>query len=379
MSNIYDDQTDINISDDSLASSLPARIGPYRSLSAKRLRDPSNRKSVSFNDVPIVHEVPLHDTVRNSGGDTFHPWTYTEATSPISIISPFPSTNTGIQKLHPNRLINPTNRLTDWTIRAKSLKITEETREHNSLWNPPLIIVHTPDERTSTNSSIDDIEEKKHAHRSIITRNTESCRTLPFTYVPLSESSTAYASILSTNLISSNDQSSIGQTRVPRARSATLPIAVIHTTTRNNNDTNSITPFRPTTASSRTVLRPATIAFQCTQLTTSPTNITISKSPSVPTRLSSSAHHSRYISSSNRPLSSAIKYTYTHPNTLSRSRSANILNTRRNTTSPIPILDGQSAGINNTNLYASTKRNPNMRQTYGSYYTQRVLLPANIN
>jgi hypothetical protein len=410
MSNVQE-QIDTNISDDLLASSLPARTGPYRSLSDKRLRNPSHRKSVSFNDVPIVHEVPLHDAVRNSAGDTYRSWTYTEAAPPISIVSPFSSsqilspfhsTSTATQKLYPTRLSSASyssiNRLSDWTIRAKSLKTTEETTEHNSTRNPPLIVVHTPDERTNTMSSItqpinsEDSEEKNHSYRSEITRNTEQCRTLPFTYIPSSESSTTYASMLSTNQ-SSSDQYPTGHTRTARARSATLPLGVIHTSTRSNNDTNSITPFRSTTSSSRTVLRPATIAFQCTQLTTanntSPSNISISQSPIVPARLSSAAAHTRLLSSLNRPLLSSIKYalnppitdstTKFHPTVLSRSRSANILSNKRNTTSPVPTLDGQSVGINNTSLFTSTKRNPNTRQTYGSYYTHRILLPANIN
>src|ERR1700735_629283 len=74
-----------NVSEDLLASSLPTRIGPYRCLSAKRPRDPSQRKSVSFNDVPTVHEVPLHDAMRNSNCDTYRSWTYTDATSPTTV------------------------------------------------------------------------------------------------------------------------------------------------------------------------------------------------------------------------------------------------------------------------------------------------------
>ena len=96
-----------------LTSSLPERTGPFRSLSAKRLRDPSQRKSVSFNDVPIIHEVPSHDTSRNSNSDIYRSWTFTETTSPISVISPFStsqilppfnSTSATAQKLHANRL-----------------------------------------------------------------------------------------------------------------------------------------------------------------------------------------------------------------------------------------------------------------------------------
>ncbi|CAF0902087.1 unnamed protein product [Adineta steineri] len=399
MSNIHN-KIDTNISDDLLASSLPARTSFYRSLSAKRPRDPSHRKSVSFNDVPTVHEVPLHDTVRNSGYDTYRSWAYTDATPAMSFVSPFSSlplhsSNISHQKLHTNRLnhtlYSSTNRLLDWPSQNKTFKITDETNEHNSTYNPPLIIVHTPEERINLSSSLiqplvsENDEEIKHSNRSATIRNTEQYRSLPFTYVPLSESAFTYTSMLSTNQ-STNDQYTNGNTtRIGRARSATLPIGVVQSSTRTNDNN-----LRITTSSnnitSRTVLKPATIAVQCTQPMS---HISMSKSPTVPLRLNSAAAHARIASTLNRPLSSAIKYTLPHPITdtiikshppiFSRSRSANILHTRRHMTSPVVTHDGQSEGINNTNLYNTTKRNPNMRQTYGSYYTHRVLLPTDIN
>ncbi|CAF4429307.1 unnamed protein product, partial [Rotaria magnacalcarata] len=72
-------------------SSSTDRASLYRPLSSKRPRDPSQRKNVSFNDVPIVHEVPSHDTMRNSNSETYRSWTYTDATPPVSIVSPFAS------------------------------------------------------------------------------------------------------------------------------------------------------------------------------------------------------------------------------------------------------------------------------------------------
>ena len=165
-----------NASEDLLGNSLPPRTGPYRSLSAKRPRDPSHRKSVSFNDVPIVHEVPSHDAMRNSNCDTYRSWTYTDATPPTSVIpsfyssqvfSPFNSSNAAAQKLHASRLSStlystPTatttttitpNRIPDWAIRTKSTKTTSNAEELNTsnenTWNSPLIVVHAPDEKTN--------------------------------------------------------------------------------------------------------------------------------------------------------------------------------------------------------------------------------------
>jgi hypothetical protein len=395
MSNMHD-ESNTNNSDDRLASSLPTRISSYRSLSAKR-----PRKSVSFNDVPVVHEVPSHDATRNSNSDIYRSWTYTDSTTPISvmspfsttqIISPFNSTSAAAQKIHANRLSsvlysstnNTTtlNRSSEWSTRAKPNRTTEEPIEQNANWNSPLIIVHQPDERINKNLS-ENIEEKKFSYRSAVIPDTEHYRSLPFTYAPLSESTTTYTSMLTTSLIpsnhSSNEQPPI--TRTTRARSATLPININPSLIRSNENF-SITPLRPTTtanslngSSPRTILKPSTVALQSSQPTSPITK---------PTRISSSRLIS---SSSNRPLSSSIKYTITPstndsiakpaPTALPRSRSAHVL--RRHIQSPVVMLDGQSKGTNNSHLYSTAKRNPNVRQTYGSYYMPRVLLPANTN
>jgi hypothetical protein len=504
--------------EDLLTSSLANRTGPYRSLSAKRPRDPSHRKSVSFNDVPIVHEVPSHDAMRNSNCDTYRSWTYTDATPPTSvapsfyssqIFSPFNSTSAAAQKLHANRLSSTLystsstttttaattpSRIPDWAIRAKPSKTTSTadetntTNDNSSTWTPPVIIVHTPDERPIKDSTVritnqstynnpyvahsqppptpgsslsmnhENGEERKHPYRSTMLPETEHYRSLPFTYGTLSDSTATYTSMLSTNLIQSNhsstEQPMSGYTRTARARSATLPGTVNHSPTRLN-DTVSITPFRPTTAAlssnnsttpTRTVLRPTTIAFQCSQPTTiatmntingsptivttmtnnnyNPTNISsitstnTTKPPTVPSRYGSSAAaaaavHPRFVLPPSRAFStstltsSAIKYAFAHPtmdSTLSntmpsqttipkppptaypRSRSANVLGTRRAGVSPVVMIDGQSNGGTTTsttnptaNLYSTAKRNPNVRQTYGSYYMHRVLLPTTIN
>ncbi|CAF2957910.1 unnamed protein product [Rotaria sp. Silwood2] len=432
------DESHTKISDDIVTNPSSDHIGPYRPSSAKRPRDPSHRKNVSFNDVPIVHEVPLHDTMRNSNCDTYRSWTYTDATPSVSltspfsssqILSPFNSTNAATQKLNAQRFssalyssTNSTtvNRLPDWITRTKTTKPTEETIEHYTNSNTPLIIVNTPDERIVKNSTINEqvtsdyVEEKKHPYRTAVVPDVEHYRSLPFTYVPLSESASAYTSILSTNVYPSNhsshDQFSTGHTtRIRRARSATVPITVTHSLMRNH-DNVSITPIRTaatttlsnslltsssSSSTSRTTLKPTTIAFQCSQPTTNTyptlviTNTSTPKSPQVSARLNSSPVHSRLTSSTNRPLSSTIKYAYSHPTADStlkssptvfpRSRSANVSTTKRNIVSPVVMLEGQSGGTNHTNIYATTKRNPNIRQTYGSHYMHRVLLPANIN
>jgi hypothetical protein len=386
MSNIHD-ESDINVPDDLLATSLPACTGSYRSLSAKRSRDPSHRKSVSFNDVPIVHEVPSHDTMRNSNSNVYRSWTHADASVPFSssqILLPLNSTSAAAQKIHTNRLSNTLysstnnpalNRLSDWHIRAKTL---EETTEHNTTSNPPLIIFHAPEERIIQNSSktqqiaSHNGEEKKHLYRPAIIPDNEHYRSLPFAYAPSSESNTNYTSMLTTNLIQSNKPSPNGHTRTIRARSAILQIPESDSSTRNN-DNISITSFRTITngSSSRTILKPATIAFHGS--TNSPilitTNASTAKPPTIPPRLSSFAAHSRLISSSNRPLLSTNKNIA--PSTaLPRSRSPNILSSKRNTTSSVGMPDGQSGG---------TKHNSHVRQTYGSYYIHDIFLPTNIN
>ena len=285
--------------------------------------------------------------------------------------------------------------------------------------------------------------------------DTEHYRSLPFTYGGLSDSTATYTSMLSTNLIqsnhSSNEQATTTHTRTARARSATLPTSSAYSSSRSN-DTVSITPFRTATGaltpngfntSTRTVLRPTTIAFQCSQPTTATTNtITInnsssaavtvghntnttnsssmiatnsSKPPPVPPRFGSAAAaaaaHSRFTLPPHRAFStasltsSALKYAFAHspmdstlnstmpshstmpkppPTAYPRSRSANVLSTRRAAAaSPVVMLDGHSNGgttaHSSANLYATTKRNPNVRQSYGSYYMHRVLLPTTTN
>ena len=499
-------QSHTNISEEVLTSSLPTRIGPYRSLSAKRPRDPSHRKSVSFNDVPIVHEVPSHDTMRNSNCDTYRSWTYTDATLPTSVVPsfcssqvflPFNSTSAAAQRVHASRLsstlystsstANTTNRIPDWAIRPKTSKTISTSEEMNTatesnpIGNGSAIIVNLSDEKLNkettvrTNSQLmynnpyvahsqppvsspssllinpENEEEKKHPYRSAIVCDTEHHRNVPLTRGPLSDSTTIYTSMLSTNLIQSNhvsnEHSVSGQTRTARACSASLPGTAAQSSTRSN-DNVSITPLRPTTstlvpngsaASARAVLRPTTIAFQCSQAAITTTNATngtstvttatannstnntsqsttainTTKPPTIPLRFTSSAAaaaHSRFVLPPNRTLpsasliSSTIKYTFAHPaadstltNTITsqataskppsttypRSRSAHVLNTRRAAASPVIMIDGHPNGGTNTNhttnLYAPAKRNSNVRQTYGSYYMHRVLLPTTIN
>jgi hypothetical protein len=379
------DESHINVSDDFLDDTLSSS---FRSLSTKRLRDPTNRKSVSFNDVPIVYEVPSYDTMRNSNNDIYRSWTCADATLPFpssQILLPFNSTSASAQKIHAHRLSSSLyssstlNRLSDWPLRTKTAKTFEETTEHHTISNPPSIMVHRSDEQII---SSENNEEKKHLYRSTIIPDFEHHKILPFTYVPLSESTTTYTSMLTTNLIQSNDQNPNGHTtRTARALSATLPVNVTNTSARNN-DNISIIPLRTTTniSSSRTVLKPATIGFHGS--TSSPilltTNTSISKPPTIPPRSNTFAGHSRLISSSTRPLSSTNKH-ITYSTTLTRSRSANISSSKHNIASPIVMLDGQSTGTtHHNNLYTTTKRNPNVRQTYGSYI-HHALLPADIN
>lgn len=524
------DQSPTTIPDDLLGGSLPARTGPYRSLSAKRPRDPSHRKSVSFNDVPIVHEVPLHDAMRNANCTTYRSWAYTDATPATpsipsfyssQILSPFNSTSAAAQKLHANRLSsslysslstssNTASRIPDWALRTKTPRTSTNVDEttatatttmpsnepNNNTWSPPVIIVHTPDEKANKdgagksnlhstynnpyiipsqslpppapNSSLslsgsENVDEKKHPYRSAIVPDNEHHRTLPFTYEPVSDSTAIYTSMLSTHLVSpshtSNESSTPGYMRTARARSATLPITVSHSSTRST-DSVSITPFRTptttllsngTTTPSRTVLRPTTIAFQCSPSATATSTVTTASTsnasssmannnttnsqgttvnpssmmtmssssnrpPAVPPRFASSAAavaaaHSRYAVPPNRtfphsPLvTSTIKYAFTHPSTdaaltstttpqnsspiskppptaYPRSRSANVLSSRRSVTSAGVLMDNHSNGTASnpmTNLYSTAKRNPNVRQNYGSYYMHRVLLPTTIN
>ena len=365
-------------SDDSLTPST----GPYRSLSAKRYRDPSHRKSVSFNDVPIVHEVPSHDAMRNSNSDIYRSWTFTETTSPISVLSPvlqpFNSSNAAAQKLHASRLSNlfysssplpsSINRVSDWSIRTR----TGETADYS----PPSIVIHRPDEPSSKISShLEHHDEKKSSYRSPLLSDSEHYRSLPFTYVPLSESTTTYTSMLANNILPSNESISNGLTRNVRARSATLPITVSNNSSPRNHESISITPLRSTvvpssSSSSRTVLKPATIAFHGSTNTKPPP-------PVPPPRSHSFTAHSRLMSSSTRPSSSSVNKRSTPSTIPSRTRSANVTSTKRQITSP---LDGStSTGAQSNNLY-TTKRNPNLKPSYTfSSSMHHLLLPAHIN
>ena len=427
-----------------LTSSLPAPTGAYRSLSVKAPRDRSYRKSVSFNDVPIVHEVPLHDAMRYSQPDTYRSWTYATTTAlPIPVtsslytsqlISPLNATSVTGQKIHANRLSSALyssthgfigKRVPDWATKTKPSKPTQEILETYPIWNS------TADEPTikvnqqSSPPLPETNDEKKHAYRSAIVPDVEHYRTLPFTYAPVSDSSITYANVLSNPSLS--EQLIISAQA--RARSATLPMTTTHPPVSCNDPgpvgvyRSAIPPsFANTSLStSRAILKPATIAFQCSQAnSSSPTTTTndtstssstangtltsntqISRPSMAATRYGSSASltntHARLLSSANRLLSSTtMKYPYTHSTgddgigmypptsfkaspsstTFSRSRSANFSSTRRHATSPVPVIDRQSAG---TTSFATNKRSANLRPNYGSYYFHRLLQPANIH
>ena len=499
--------------EDLLTSSLPARTGPYRSISAKRPRDPSHRKSVSFNDVPIVHEVPLHDFMRSTNSMTYRSWmnadasastttTTTSASSvlatcfPSQILTPLKVNNpVVVPKPYANRLSSSlystlttnatSNRMPDWAARARAMKATSSTdetsprSEQSTIPLTPTIVVETPDDKAhretvakasptptyshsylstspsspmtlSPTSNADKLDEtKKHPYRSAVVPDGEYHRSLPFTFEPMSDSSATYTSMLSTNLInpnhSSNDQASTLHARSVRIRSATLPLTLNNASNRVT-ETISITPFRAnatallsngTANTSRTILRPSTIAFQCTQPTaasassTSSTNTSttttnannsntvsttamttattyLAKSSIAPARFASSAAaaavaHSRFIPTANRPvptsplMSSTIKYTFAQPTlessptasksplaAYSRSRSASAITGRRRASLSASSNAGQSPSVKPSlttggSLYGTAKRSPNVRQTYGSYYMHRVLLPTSIN
>lgn len=392
MSNIHDNLSPRNHHSDDSSTPIP---GPYRSLSAKRYRDPSHRKSVSFNDVPIVHEVPSYDTMRNSNSDIYRSWTFTETTSPISVLSPvlqpFNSTSAAAQKMHASRLsglfyssspsLPSANRTSDWSTRTRTVKTIEESVDYSA----PSIIIHRPDESTSkTSSHLEHTDERKSSYRSPLLPDSEHYRTLPFTYVPMSESTTTYTSMLANNLLTSNESTSNGTTRNVRARSATLPITVLNTTSSSprNHESISITPLRATTnptvspnTSSRTVLKPATIAFHGSTGVQKPSP---PPPPVPPPRSQSFTAHSRLMSSSTRPSSSSSNKRSTSTTIPSRTRSANITSTKRQITSP---LDGStSSGNQSTNLF-TTKRNPNLKPTYtfSSSPMHHLLLPAHMN
>ena len=176
--------------------------------------------------------------------------------------------------------------------------------------------------------------------------------------------------MLSNHLIQSNESS-----RTPRIRSATLPITMTNQSSMRTNENISITSYRPATSSTRTILKPATIAFHGSS---GASNL---KSPAIPPRSHSFSVHSRIVSSSNRPLSSTTRQPIPSPTTttLSRSRSANVSSTKRQLTSPMVLLDGQTERRNSNQFHPNTKRNSNVRPNYGSYSMHHILLPANID
>ncbi|CAF0868080.1 unnamed protein product [Didymodactylos carnosus] len=129
------------------------QIGPYRSLSAKRPKDTNHPRRVSFNDVPIIHEVPSFDLMRNSNCESHRSWTYTGTNLTNTLLN---DTMTNVlpssfnTKLHANRIssayynstsnvrnrpdlgLNATvpffgdtnTRLPDWLSRPKAPRIT---------------------------------------------------------------------------------------------------------------------------------------------------------------------------------------------------------------------------------------------------------------
>ena len=123
----------------------------------------------------------------------------------------------------------------------KETIITKATTLHSTYSNPyitstPSLPPPAPNSSFALNNS-DNHEERKHPYRAAIIPENEHHRTLPFTYEPVSDSTAIYTSMLSTNIIASNqsnnmEQSTSGYTRTARARSATLPISVTHNMTR---------------------------------------------------------------------------------------------------------------------------------------------------
>lgn len=405
----------LNNSDNGVTGSQPIRPPVFRPISAKQSRDPSQRKSVSFNDVPIVHEVPLHDTSRNQNNDIYKPWITNDMTlfisnsSPPLLMStvPMPSSSNMMMTTTPSTTnsnatgatTTTTTTTTSTTSSASKLPIGRIGSASSTLSSSRTI---ESSSRTRLNKSFDEslttedrsqktysntiyiptatslppehIDEKRYSYRPAMVPENDHYKNLPFTYGPISESTATYS-----NLISSLESSSPStkQVRNARVRSATLPVS-----RQSSNEGLSFTSPR-SNSNPRALLKPTTIAFQTTP--SSSTNVNLSSTNTRPTRISSG--HS---SSSSRITSSTLKYPFaplsseTHnfsaanstriPSTgYSRSRSANALNTRRQnqiTSSPDRINQGNITTIN--------KRNPNVRQTYGSYYMHRVLLPANI-
>ena len=227
-----------------------------RPISSKRsaTRDPANRKSVSFNDTPIVHEVPSHDNTRTTAMETCRSWIFTDVTQKLSSM-----------RLHDD----------------------ERTKVAPSL--SPLSIC----------SSLGSDERKSFEVETFR-------RHPPFQFLgPVSESTATYTNILSTSLMSPGSEPAVAS-RSSRVRSANLPL---NSSTFRPMESISITPLR----SSRLTLRPNPKASR--QVSPRPTRVAVLNS--------------------------------------SRSRSAHVAST--------------------------AKRTPNVRQSYGSYYMHRLLLPTTIN
>lgn len=257
-------------------SNFPADFKVPRPISSKRstTRDPSNRKSVSFNDTPIVHEVPSNDTTRNSATETCRSWIFTDVT----------------QKLNSLRLhdVSTPQRSKELTTDDETLKIV-----------PSISPLSVSSSLTSDDRKSLEIDSSRSSHPN-------------FHYLgPVSESTATYTNILSTSLISPVNEPLI-HSRPSRIRSANFP--------------SNLQTFRPMESISITPLRSSRMTLR----------------PSVKT--------SRYVSPTiQRPTTTRV--------TLSpRSRSAHVSSSSQ-----------------------QRKRSPNVRQSYGSYYMHRVLLPATIN
>ena len=252
----------------------PADFIVPRPISSKRsaTRDPANRKSVSFNDTPIVHEVPSHDHTRTAtttatAMETCRSWIFTDVTQKFTSM-----------RLHDGPTPKPIE--------------DERTKLAPSI--SPLSIASSlaSDERKSS-----DMEPFRHPQ--------------PFHYLgPVSESTATYTNILSTSLIAPGSNEPLVHSRSSRVRSANLPL---NSTTFRPMESISITPLR----SSRLTLRPNPKASR--QVSPRPMRVAAVVSP--------------------------------------RSRSAHVVSSSSST----------------------RKRSPNVRQSYGSYYMHRLLLPTTIN
>ncbi|CAF0922909.1 unnamed protein product [Didymodactylos carnosus] len=245
---------------------------------------------------------------------------------------------------------------------------------------------------------------------------------------------TAVRSTSNTNDISAtnstyNNVSITALTTQPSSTSTSLPITStlpsrnFHTTT-----STIVAPPPPTRISSaissssnilnRTVLRPTTIAFQCnTPYQTMPIVSQFSSKDSTVTNSSTGQqtpssmkqmpiqkmpHNPRFMQRPNIPMTaSSSTASIKHPvfaNAMANSNigenSANYLKASSTTTAAAAMQRARSANVfrrspvdafgnvttlNNNLNTNSIKRNPNVRQTYGSYYMHRVLLPTTTN